>query len=116
MKPVGYVIMQHGIRDNRPVKAYQRWMDRIPTVYREMVLNQTAVSPRIAVQTDPHKLALLKHYRSLMPLAMEARKPMFRLNPVDGAIGSHVQAVQGCYTDFLNLSKRIASSVGLTLE
>ena len=30
MTPVGYIVMQHGMRDNRPVKAYQRWMDKIP--------------------------------------------------------------------------------------
>ena len=28
---------------------------------------------------DPFNLALLKHYRSLMPMAMEAHKPMFFL-------------------------------------
>jgi len=28
------VVMQHGVRDSRPVNAYQRWMDRIPGVYR----------------------------------------------------------------------------------
>lgn len=29
MRPAGYVLMQHGMRDHRPVKAYQRWMDKI---------------------------------------------------------------------------------------
>ncbi len=115
MQPVGYIIMQHGIRDNRPVKAYQRWMDRIPGVYRETVLNETDSATHISVQNDPYKLALLKHYRSLMPLAMEARKPMFRLQPVDGAIGAHVQAVQDCWSDFLKLSQRIAAGVGMSL-
>ncbi|WP_341581293.1 AAA family ATPase [Marinobacter metalliresistant] len=40
MMPTGYVVMQHGIRDSRPVKAYMRWMDRIPFVYREAVLDE----------------------------------------------------------------------------
>jgi cellulose biosynthesis protein BcsQ len=35
MRPVGYVVMQHAVRLDRPVKAYGRWMDRIPAVYRE---------------------------------------------------------------------------------
>jgi chromosome partitioning protein len=30
MQAAGYVVMGHGILDSRPVKAYQRWMDRIP--------------------------------------------------------------------------------------
>ncbi|MGH8552363.1 MAG: ParA family protein, partial [Methylococcales bacterium] len=42
MQPIGYVVMQHSIRVSRPVKAYQRWMRRIPGVYREAVKNEPA--------------------------------------------------------------------------
>ena len=115
MQPAGYVIMQHGIRDSRPVHAYQRWMDRIPGVYREVVLNESVSRPP-TVAADPHNLALLKHYRSLMPLAMEARKPMFSLRPADGAIGAHVEAVRACHDDFLRLAKRIANNAGIALS
>jgi cellulose biosynthesis protein BcsQ len=106
MAPLGYVIMQHGIRDSRPVKAYQRWMDRIPFVYRSDVLRESTrdVPP---VAQDVYNLALLKHYRSLMPLAMEAHKPMFALKAADGAIGAHTEAVKNCYIDFLNLAEKI---------
>ncbi len=52
-------------------------------------------------------LALLKHYHSLMPMAMEARKPIFLLKPADGAIGAHFQAVQRSYTDFKSLCEKI---------
>lgn len=38
MQPAGYVVMQHGIRGIRPVKAYQNWLERIPGVYRESIL------------------------------------------------------------------------------
>ena len=31
----------------------------------------------VGKENDPYCLATLKHYRSLMPLAMEARKPCF---------------------------------------
>jgi chromosome partitioning protein len=48
-----------------------------------------------------------------MPLAREARKPMFRLKPADGAIGAHVKAVQSVYQDFLNLAQGIAQKVNL---
>ena len=41
MTPMGYIVMQHGMRVNRPVKAYERWMDKIPPVYRSSVLHQT---------------------------------------------------------------------------
>lgn len=58
---------------------------------------------------DPQRLALLKHYRSLMPMAQEARKPMFLLRPGDGAIGAHVEAVRSCYEDFLNLARTVGA-------
>lgn len=115
MQPVGYVIMQHGMRDNRPVKAYQRWMDRIPQVYREAVLGEATVKTPTVVG-DPYNMAMLKHYRSLMPLAMEANKPMFFLKPADGAIGAHVEAVSTCYSDFLKLAQRIAFHAGVELN
>lgn len=112
MQPVGYIVMQHGILDSRPVKAYKRWMDRIPTVYREVLLDEKIKSPP-AVSSDPYCLALLKHYRSLMPMAMEARKPIFSLKSADGAIGAHIEAVKSCYKDFETLAIKIASSVGV---
>jgi len=43
-----------------------------------------------------------------MPLAQEARKPMFHLKPADGAIGSHMRAVQDAYRDFEKLARIIA--------
>ncbi|MCU0226186.1 MAG: ParA family protein [Bryobacterales bacterium] len=111
--PSGYVILQHGMRDNRPVKAYLRWMDRIPRVYREAVLQDAFAEPSGSVADDAHCLAVLKHYRSLMPLAMEANKPMFHLKPADGAIGAHVEAVRDCRVDFERLARRVASAIGL---
>jgi chromosome partitioning protein len=51
--------------------------------------------------------------RRLMPLAQDARKPMFFLKPADGAIGGHVAAVRDCYDDFEALAKRIRQSVGM---
>ena len=53
-------------------------------------------------------MATLKHFRSLMPLAQEARKPMFALRPADGAIGGHANAVQDCYRDVRALVREIA--------
>ncbi len=86
-------------------------MDRIPGEYRQSVLEESS-DVYEGGANDPYCLAALKHYRSLMPLAMEARKPMFRLKPADGAIGAHAQAVQDCYRDFETLAKRIPFEVG----
>jgi hypothetical protein len=43
-----------------------------------------------------------------MPMAMEARKPMFFLKPADGAIGAHFNAVRDCYGDFKQLARELA--------
>ena len=115
MQPMGYIVMQHGILDSRPVKAYKRWMDRIPGAYREAVLDETTSSPPIIVQ-DPYCLSLLKHYPSLMPMAMEARKPIFFLKSADGAIGAHIEAVKSCNADFQKLAGKIASSAGIAFS
>jgi hypothetical protein len=50
-----------------------------------------------------------------MPLAQDARKPMFLLTAADGAIGGHSQAVLDCYRDFKALAIRIAEGCGLPL-
>jgi hypothetical protein len=111
---VGYVILQHAVRLDRPVQAYDRWVARIPEVYRSHVLHKSE-EREIAIAKDPYCLALLKHYRSLMPLAQEARKPIFHLKPADGAMGAHVQAVQSAYHDFTVLARAIAQRTGVVL-
>ncbi|RCR66192.1 ParA family protein [Larkinella punicea] len=113
MLPVGYVILQYSSRDSRPVKSYIRWADRIPEVYQTFVLrNQSNVFPSsIEADLNVNCLAMLKHYRSLAPMSMEAHKPMFLLKPADGAIGAHYQAVQKCYMDFKDLTNKIIERV-----
>lgn len=112
ISPLGYVVMQHGVRESRPVRAYQHWIDQIPSTYRKSVLNEVIAGRIPAPPDDPYCLAMLKHYRSLMPLAMEAHKPMFQLKPADGAIGAHLAAVHDCYEDFRQLTVKIASKIG----
>ena len=114
MQPVGYIVLQHAIRLDRPVKAYEKWIERFPRVYRGSVLDKPD-SKKIAVKDDPYCLALLKHYRSLFPMAQEARKPIFQLKSADGAIGGHFQAVQEAYQDFQKLAIIIAQKTGIAL-
>lgn len=114
MKPVGYIVMRHAIRLDRPVKAYERWIARIPEVYRRYVLEEPG-GQNLSVATDPHSLGLLKHYQSLMPLAQEAHKPMFRLKPADGAGGAHIEAVKNVYRDFQTLGLELGRRTGIAL-
>jgi len=114
MQPLGYVVQQHSVRLDRPVKAYDKWINRIPLDYRTFVLSKPSAA-KLSIQNDPHKLALLRHYRSLMPMAQEARKPMFHLKPADGAIGAHFQSVLEARKDFQALAESIALKANLSL-
>ena len=78
MDPLGYIVMQHAVRLDRPVRAYAKWMARIPSGYSRAILQQSG-SSELTVEKDPNCVASLKHYRSLMPMAMEVQKPMFHL-------------------------------------
>jgi chromosome partitioning protein len=109
MKPIGYVVLQHAIRQDRPVKAYDRWMKKIPNYYRKYILREEHDNVPF-FEDDEYCFSTIKHYRSLMPMAMEARKPMFFLKPADGAIGAHVGAVKDCYEDFKKLANRILNA------
>ncbi len=111
MSPVGYVVLQHAVRLDRPVKAYQVWLTRIPSVYSEYILGDGPTAD--TTDSDPNCLATLRNYRSLMPYAQEARKPMFDLKPADGAIGGHQALVQICYDEFKTLALEIARRCGL---
>lgn len=111
MHPAGYVLLGHGVRLGRPAKAYERWMARIPGVYLSAVLGVDEEAP--LVNDDPHCLAQLKHYHSLVPMAYEARKPIFALRPADGAFGGHQAAVTGARKDFSALTDRILREVGV---
>lgn len=88
--------------------------DRIPAVYASEVLETPA--PTSAIDTDPNKLAMIKHFKSPMPMAQDARKPMFLLKPADGAVGSHAAAVQDCHAQFRDLGRRILIETTLSLD
>lgn len=106
MNPAGYIIMQHAERRNRPAKAFQRWAEKIPRAYRDHVLNSTEETNGSS-QTNLNEVGLIKNYQSLMPLAQDARKPIFLLKPAEGAIGAHAQSVSKCYIDFKKLTKAV---------
>jgi chromosome partitioning protein len=112
MLPIGYLVMQHSVRRDRPVKSYDKWIARIPSTYSRFVLDEHDGSAH-SVTEDVHCFGLLKHYRSLMPMAQEARKPMFHLKPADGALGAHTYAVRDAHRDFQELSNAIIQRAGI---
>lgn len=114
IQPIGYVVQQHGIRLRRPVQAYDRWVNRIPEEYSKVVLGDFNEDYPQRPGEDPNCLGTVKHYRSLVPLAQDARKPIFDLTSADGAIGGHSAAVSRAYDDFELLAKRIAQKAHIS--
>ena len=110
-RPIGYIAMQHQERLSRPVKAYSTWLERMPQEYRSSLAMPKTDSTIRAAKDDPECLALLRHYKSLIPMAQEARKPVFLLKSADGAIGSHAASVNQAYSDFEMLAKKILGSI-----
>ena len=110
MRPVGYVVNQPGsVHWNRPVMAYQKWMRRIPAAFHgELLPNEGEAPPLDSLpDDDPRFLSMIRHYRSLVPMAQEARKPIFRLTAADGAVGSHFTAARHARDDFKALALKI---------
>lgn len=106
MVPLGYVVSRHSVLAGGAVKAFQRWIDQMPQVYRES-FGEAAPTNDVDVLSDEFCLGQLKDYRSLMPMAQEVKKPMFLLKPADGAIGGHQGAVRQAYVDYTKLALAI---------
>jgi cellulose biosynthesis protein BcsQ len=115
MQSIGYLCQQYGVRLNRPVHAYDKWVQKIPAVYRESVLREE-VRANIKQEDDPYCIAIIKHYRSLVPIAQEHRKPIFDLTPADGAIGAHANAVSDAKDDFKKLTLNIEEKIGVVMQ
>lgn len=106
-QPLGYIVQQHLARSDRPVTGYATWADRIPSEFRESVLDEAPSFERIPFDQDEYCIAILKHFASLVPIAQLARKPMFELKQADGIGGGQIQAVRRCREEFERLVAEI---------
>lgn len=112
MLPAGYVVLQHGVRLDRVVGAYDRWLQRVPAAYRKYLLDVEAENDLPSADQDTYCLGLVKHYHSLVPMAQAARRPVFLLRSADGAIGAHQQAVLAAYDHFKALASALLDAIG----
>ncbi|RAI35589.1 ParA family protein [Rhodoplanes serenus] len=108
MRPIGYVVSRHTEFASGVVRSFQKWITRIPAAYRGAVDDPP-------IPDEALLLGRFKDYRSLIAMAQEARKPMFKLRPGDGAIGGHQGAVSAAYGDFEMLAREIATRIELPL-
>ena len=111
MQPIGYLCQQYELRLTRPIQVHDKWANHIPTVYRQYVLNKPEKT-EIKPEDDPHCLAIIKHYRSLIPMGQQHRTPIFKLTAANGAVGSHALAARRAEQDFKQLAQVIANQIG----
>ena len=111
--PLGYLVQQHLARSDRPVAGYARWADSIPGDYRRYVLGQAPAPAGVSFEEDEHCLAMIPHYASLVPIAQQARKPIFDLKQADGIGGGQIQAVARCRDNFTKIAARLLERLGI---
>ena len=112
VQPIGYLVRQPDIRLNRPITVDDKWFNRMPEEYaRNLLDDNDGPYPETPEQDNEHALATVKHYRSLVPMAQEARKPIFHLTPADGAVGSHAAAANTAAADFKALAEKIIARI-----
>lgn len=114
-QPIGYIVQQHLARSDRPVKAYGDWVQLVPDEYHRHVLGEAAGFVGDP-ETDPARIFLFRHYSTLVPLAMQARKPMFDLKHADGINGSLYKAVASCRKDMNALVTELARRLGVPVD
>ena len=110
MRPLGYVVQQHLARLGRPIRAYDKWIDRIPEAHAKTTTSRQENGCFAATPSeDRNRLATVRRRRSLVPMAQEARRPVFALTAGGGAIGGHATAVRSARDDFRDLASRFAA-------
>lgn len=108
MQPAGYLVMQH-------VRSMPQRTDlaiTLPKAYREVIVKEPMLQP-VSIEQDPYFLGGVKNYRSIVPLAFEAHKPLFALKPADGATGGLLNASLQAYQQFMRLAQRLAERCGI---
>ena len=108
MTPIGIVVSLHSEHVGAATRAAQKAGIDWQAVHRAFLDD-----PRIP--DSKFSLGRIKDYRSLVAIAQEVRKPVFRLRPGDGAIGGLQGAVAAAYSDFETVARHIAARVDLEL-
>ena len=112
--PLGYVLVEDKVRGSGLLREYDLYEKGVEAQYHESLLLDDERPAR--GQADPWCLGVMRHYRTLMPLAQEARKPIFLLKAADGAMSAHLYAVQEAYKDFKQLATTIAQRANAQID
>jgi len=113
-KTIGYVCRQSPLRLERPITVCDEWINQIPEAYSEEILSESSKG-LTRLSDDPNCIAVIKNYHSLMFIGQEHSKPIFKLTPADGVLGSEAVAVRDAGNDYQDLSLKIAKKIGLEI-
>lgn len=112
LRCAGYVVTQPNLYGGEVTKAYRRWMDDIPKEYAAILASIPKITA-LRAEEDEACLAIIRHYRSLMPLAHQSRKPIFHLRAADGALGAHAKSALAAGEDYGNFAAKLSEKIGL---
>lgn len=106
-QPIGYIVQQHLSRADRIPAGSQRWAAQVPRYFHQYVLDEAKPPEDLSIENDEQCISLIKHFASLIPLAQDARKPIFDLKQADGIGGGQIQAVARARREFEALVKQL---------
>lgn len=112
LNAAGYVVWQRSLRLDRPIMRRLPWLQRIPGDFRRHVLDDDS-DVGLWVDDDPYCIGNLTYYLGLMPLAHDAKKPVFDLKPGDGLIGDHMPVVFDRYREYRDVALRLGERCGM---
>lgn len=108
---LGYVSQQYNTKTNagikRPVKAYDRIIQKMPDKIKSYLANfydNSPNSPELCIGSIPTM-------NSLIPLSQMASKPIYKLSGSDGVVGAHFKKVQDSKIVFEGIVDKLLTSI-----
>jgi chromosome partitioning protein len=111
-KFLGYFIQQNRVKwDKR--EAYQRGVDALPEIIENHIVKtmQDTVPYPHDVPLDTAQLGSIKNYHHILPMALEAHKPLFELGFKDGVRGADFGAVDTAKEIFYQSAEAIEKQI-----
>lgn len=114
-KPIfmGYVVQQHNIRKNTTNGMTRGWnifMEQMEPKIKEDLVNKLSELGQVIPRTE-YKLGTIPNLHSLIPYALEARKPVFDCNGHDGLTGGHITTAKESKQYFNGIVSEILSII-----
>lgn len=112
LKFAGYVTQQYIAKRNaqgevRPVAAYEKIATKIPKLITDYFVGG-AKSP---MKIDQYALGSIPTLHSLIPMAQNARAPIFKLGASDGVVGSHFLKVKEIRETFKSIADKLDGNI-----